>query len=419
MAGTIRRRKERGGCYEVTWYDGYGRRRRELLPSTFNKNDAQRVLAKRIDAAGRTKLGLPRKQALAFRCFVDRWWKEEATHGLKPSTRRGYRTLLDQHLLPHFGDMPLNAISRATVKAYMNKKAAEKRASYSLHNPNPNRPNLSAKTRKNMLGLLHHILETAVEEYEVLEANPIHRMRWAPKDRVKPRVGCNTPEEFLGSLQFVPNPQKDMVIVASLTGLRWGELVALQMEEDVDFKTNHIHVQRSFYRRIAQTPKSDRSFRSIDMVPTVRRILLRIARGRPRGLVFSADGKTPIGDGSHVKRLWRKAQVQAGVKKVRRWHDLRHFYASLLIAAGKHPKYTADQMGHASISITMDTYGHLMEELPIASVEWIDDLLYPGGDLVAKFEGTGGESGGVAGIRQDAGMPVLRGVRTLEGNEGG
>jgi len=58
---------------------------------------------------------------------------------------------------------------------------------------------------------------------------------------------------------------------------------------------------------------------------------------------------------------------------------LRHTYASLLIAAGKHPKYIAAQLGHASAAFTLDVYGHLMDRLPTHPVEWIDELVFPEG----------------------------------------
>jgi len=64
-------------------------------------------------------------------------------------------------------------------------------------------------------------------------------------------------------------------------------------------------------------------------------------------------------------------------------YDLRHTYASLLIAAGKNPLYVARQMGHYSAGFTLDTYGHLMESLPKRQVEWIDELVFPEGYEVA------------------------------------
>lgn len=60
-------------------------------------------------------------------------------------------------------------------------------------------------------------------------------------------------------------------------------------------------------------------------------------------------------------------------------YDLRHTFASLLIAAGKNPLYIARQMGHHSAGFTLDTYGHLMESLPRQEVEWIDEMVFPEG----------------------------------------
>lgn len=167
-----------------------------------------------------------------------------------------------------------------------------------------------------------------------------------------------------------------MVLVAALAGLRWGEQVALR-KEDVDFPRNKLRITRSLYKRIPQTPKTEQSVRDIDMSPTVRRIL----HGVPwnEGLIFSSDGKTPIGDRSWLKRQWRKAQLGAGARQPIRWHDLRHQYVSLLIAAGKSPKCIAEQAGHASAGFTLDRYGHLFSTIAPAPVEWPEDLLWPSG----------------------------------------
>lgn len=168
---------------------------------------------------------------------------------------------------------------------------------------------------------------------------------------------------------------QEMVVVAALTGLRWGELIALRMEEDVDFRRNKLHITRAFYRRIPQTPKTAQSIRSVDMCPTVRWLLQ--GRKTREGLVFSADGLRPMGAGNWIKQQWRDAQLRAGRRTPITWHDLRHQFVSLLIAAGKHPKYVAVQAGHSSAGFTLDRYGSLFETLPITSVEWWDDLLWP------------------------------------------
>ncbi len=111
------------------------------------------------------------------------------------------------------------------------------------------------------------------------------------------------------------------------------------------------------------------------MCPTVRRIFNEVPR--KEGLIFSSDGTTPIGDGSWLKRQWFQAQQRTGIRRPIRWHDLRHEFVSLLIAAGKPVKYIADQAGHASAGFTLDRYGHLFETIASAQVEWPEDLLWP------------------------------------------
>ena len=102
-------------------------------------------------------------------------------------------------------------------------------------------------------------------------------------------------------------------------------------------------------------------------------------RARQDSYAFSPDGLTPIGNGTWIKRQWRKAQIAVGVKQPISWHDLRHQFVSLLIAAGKHPKYIAKQARHHSAGFSLDRYGDLFETIPITRVEWIDDLLWPSG----------------------------------------
>jgi integrase len=112
------------------------------------------------------------------------------------------------------------------------------------------------------------------------------------------------------------------------------------------------------------------------MCPTVRRILQAANRD---GYLYSREGVTPIGDGSWVKGGWRRAQLRAGIAQPVTWHDLRHLCVSLLIAAGKHPKFIADAARHRDPGFSLRVYGHLFDSLPVTTVEWWDDLLWPTG----------------------------------------
>ncbi len=129
------------------------------------------------------------------------------------------------------------------------------------------------------------------------------------------------------------------------------------------------------------------------MVPTVRQLLESLpARG---GLVFPrADGRIFSRDTMHV--AWRRTLEEAGVRRIRPY-DLRHTFASLLVAAGKNPLYIARQMGHYSAGFTLDTYGHLIEALPKRQVEWIDEIVFPKGLAAAlKLHLSGAPQGAAA-----------------------
>lgn len=149
---------------------------------------------------------------------------------------------------------------------------------------------------------------------------------------LRQRVHVLEPEEFKRALEPLRLDRvRRLALVAALAGLRWGELVALRVE-DVDWTRNRIRVTRALYRRVPGAPKTEESVGEVPICPTARRILKAVSW--ERGYVFSVDGQTPIGDGSWIKRQWRQAQRAVGITQPVSWHDFRHLFVSLLIAAG-------------------------------------------------------------------------------------
>jgi integrase len=271
--------------------------------------------------------------------------------------------------LPAFGTWPLGAISRGDLRAFV--------ARLRLRTPA-----LTPKTIKNVVGLLSALLEYAAGDYELIAANPLRGMlvrsrRLVPDDLPKPKRVLE-PEQFRDAVDRLPPRVARMAVVAALAGgLQWGELIAIRLPKDVDYKRNVIHVTRQLQRKSAAAPKTRSGAREVDMTPLVRKVLK--ATPRDSGLVFSPDGTSALDQGRWIKRQWRKAHVSAGIPRPIRWHDLRHQCASLLIAAGKAPLYIAKQLGHADPGFTLKTYGHLFETVKRTPVEWIDDLVWPTG----------------------------------------
>ena len=376
--------RRRGAVWYIRFYDQFGRRHEERVGSSYRT--AVRALASRRMEAEAARFGLRRGRKMpTLREFVEGQWRTEVAIALKPSTRRGYETALRHHLLPYFGEYPLQAITRAAVKAFIAEKSRQRRWSYATkpEHVNPDRPTLSRKTILNMVALLDSILRTAAVDYELLPANPLDgilRRKHFPTDAMRPRETrppVLEPEDLKRAVAELGPHALRMVLVAALAGLRWGEQVALRREEEVDLRANKIRITRAFYRRVPQTPKTAQSIRDIDMCPTVRRVVQDVPW--TEGLVFSPDGTRSIGDGSWIKRQWQEAQARAKINRPIRWHDLRHQFVSLLVAAGKHPLYIAQQAGHADPGFTLKRYGHLFKTIRPTPVEWWDDLLWPSG----------------------------------------
>jgi len=115
---------------------------------------------------------------------------------------------------------------------------------------------------------------------------------------------------------------------------------------------------------------------AIDMPSTLTRALQRLAEHRHGSLVFGGRDGQPLDPDNLSHRRFPRALRQAGIARHVRLHDLRHTYASLLIAQRAHPKYIQVQMGHASIQTTLDRYGHLMPALHRAEASKLDRLVF-------------------------------------------
>jgi Phage integrase family len=99
---------------------------------------------------------------------------------------------------------------------------------------------------------------------------------------------------------------------------------------------------------------------------------------------ISPDGQA-IDPDNFMKRDWARALRRANLRRIR-FHDLRHTYASLLIAQGAHPKYIQAQLGHASIQTTLDRYGHLMPQIHEAEARKLDRLVFGSGPILGGVE---------------------------------
>jgi integrase len=162
---------------------------------------------------------------------------------------------------------------------------------------------------------------------------------------------------------------------AMYAGLRRGELLGLRWE-NVDLGGT-IRVERAWDVKAGRAvePKSRAGRRSVPIAAGLRDYLAahRLREGRHSGLVFAREGDRPVAPNSlaaRADRAWRKA----GLRRIT-LHECRHTFASLMIAAGVNVKALSTFMGHASITITLDRYGHLFPGSEAEAAELLDGYL--------------------------------------------
>ena len=163
--------------------------------------------------------------------------------------------------------------------------------------------------------------------------------------------------------------------------MRLGEALALQWD-DIDFEERFITIQRTFSRGKIGLPKNGKR-RRIDMSKQLTQVLkdakhqrkietINKGWGKVPKWVFVSNAGTPLDVNHWRKRVFYKAIEKEDLRKIR-VHDIRHTYASLLIQAGESLAYVRDQLGHHSISITVDIYGHLTPGGNKDDVDRLDD----------------------------------------------
>ena len=161
-----------------------------------------------------------------------------------------------------------------------------------------------------------------------------------------------------------------MIIFDAFTGLRRNEILALHYT-DIDWANKEIVINKAVSKTKASNgvrkwewrigpPKSRKSNRRVAAPDALIELLrhLQSTRKDPSGLVFPDLEGQRIDPDYFDEFIFGPIAVRAGLPEVR-FHDLRHFFASMLIAQGESAKYVCDQMGHSSIQVTFDTYGHL------------------------------------------------------------
>lgn len=320
---------------------------------------------------------------ITFKAYAEKWL--ETLADLKPSTRRTYKSVVERQLIPAFGERILGTLRPDDVNAYL------------AHCETPSAPEkksrtLKPKTRRNILLVLHKLLEDAraaghCAMHALAERRAVRRPK-ALRPEYEHEMEILNPEEVNTLLDKIHAHYVPLYLTAVSTGMRLGELLGLQWG-DVDRTARQIYVRRSLYKGQLYLPKSKGSRRSIDVGDQVLGTLAALeaashgeqGRAPARDHVFlSPEGRLTDPDNLR-NRVWEPAIRAAGLRHVTQ-HSLRHTYASLLIAQGESIKYVQGQLGHASAAMTLNVYGHLFPQEKRASAERLEAQLRAGREKV-------------------------------------
>lgn len=306
-------------------------------------------------------------------------WLQDYLGGVKPFTVASYVGIVKNHLKPALGATRLESLNAHTIQRFYNNLGKPKEEGGA---------GLSAKSVKNVHGVLHKALQQAVL-IGYLRANPADacilpravKREIAPFDEAQSRAFL---EEIQGS------PMEDLFAFTLFTGLREGEVLGLTWD-CVDFQTGVIRVEKQLQREkkkngayIFAPLKNDRA-RTITPAPWVME-LLRAHRARQSaqqlqagtfwedsGLVFTNElgGHLAI---STVYKEFKRAATAIG-RPDARFHDLRHSYAVAAIRSGDDIKTVQGNLGHATATFTLDVYGHVTDQMKQESAQRMEQYI--------------------------------------------
>jgi integrase len=350
--------KTSSGRWKARYRSSDGRTRSRTFD---RKSDAERWLRAELGRRDRGEWVDPAMSKTTVADWLPRW---KSTRGnLAASTLAMQDGLLRNHVEPWFADWPLGAVTPTDMHAFIADLGAK---------------GLSASTVRHCYSIAKRVFDTATDAGLIVRTPargitlprlPDQEMRFLTRDEVT-------------ALAAAANGYSALVLTAAYTGARFGELAALQTDR-LDLLRRRLTVAYTLSdvrgELSLKAPKTAASRRRIALPRFLCDVLGAHLGSRPagdEGFVFQAPLGGPLRRSNFRRRVWLPA-VRDSVGEPMRFHDLRHTHVALLIDQGEHPKTIQVRLGHASISTTLGTYGHVFEGLDEAAADRLDAAVAP------------------------------------------
>lgn len=273
-----------------------------------------------------------------------RQWAAARPH--RKTTADRMRSQIEVHIAgTPLGEMQIRRVRPSHVQAWATSRAQV----------------LAPSTVRLCLSTLRSVFAAAVLD-RVIASSPVVRVQ-VPRAE-KARIVPLTVQQVVALSEAMPPRYGPLVVVQAALGLRLGELTALRVQ-DVDFLRRVVHVETQFPSgsRERTDPKTPMSKRDVPLPKVAGDAIARyLAEHAPAddGTIFTNEGGRPHRGDWYGTRVFRKAVEAAGLPEGTTSHDLRHHYASVLLAAGESVVAVAERLGHDDASLVLRTYGHLI-----------------------------------------------------------
>lgn len=372
MAGQIIKRGE--GKYLVRVFLGREGGKKKYHNKTIhgNKKDAQTYLTKVLREKDTGIFIEPSKELLET--YLDKWLKSVVKQRVSEKTFKSYSQLIKLYVKPELGQVKLHQLTPEQIQALYGKMMEK---------------GLSARTVRYTHTILKNALRQAVKWGSVYR-NPADLVDLPRQERQEMRA--LNPEQAAAFMEaIVYSALKALFSLLLASGMRPGEALGLKWP-DVDFEAGRVTVRRTLIRARGEEwklsePKTVKSRRTIPLPKTALRDLddhkktqaaqkLKAKPGKynDQDFVFAGNNGEPLFDRNvnhEFKEILRGAKLPAI-----RLYDLRHTCATLLLAAGENPKVVSERLGHASITLTLDTYSHVLPDMQQGAAEKLEQILF-------------------------------------------
>jgi integrase len=367
--GSITRRKNGHWSAQYVVYTSEGRKRKTLYGKT--RAEVARKLAKAISN---------REDGLVFDAgsltvtrYLDRWLTDSVKGTVRLTTYQGYERICRLHIKPSLGRVRLKDLTAAHVRGLY-------------------RERLKAGLAPRMVQLIHVTLHKALKQAVMdglIPRNVTEAVK--PPQPEKKEIKPLSSEQARALLRAAKEEKLEaLYVLAITTGMRQGELLALKWE-DVNLEAGTLQVRRTLCTATGGgftfgAPKTAKSRRSIKLPDIAISSLRRHRKAQleekmrlgelfaDQGLVFTSRVGTPISRQDLITRSFKPLLKRAGLPDIR-FHDLRHTCATLLLGKGVHAKLVQELLGHATISITLDTYSHVLPGMGDAAAGAMDEAI--------------------------------------------